>query len=580
MMTHAPIFQFDPRRISFSTPGSFLAVAEPPPRAHTQGPLKGQSMTTGLFLRSVHGRSQPLDLFRLALWPECGGETATATPDTLRMENGRGGVAEICFEHPERLRIRCSGTGLRLIREEWRAFDHVVPRRDGTWVINSYQNGVRLGIQALKGEIRMDAPWERVRCTSMTVDLVCPPEGEGEFVVEEFEQVWTPATVYPLFEICQENARKAWNAHRAHYPVVQDPELQAAVDLAAYLHHSCLAGPRGHLTRPAMLMSKYKMRNFWTWDHCFNVLALWEKQPDLALDQLLLAFDHQSDTGGMPCSLNDDEVFWHDAKPPVHGWTLTLMRAQRDLPHEVLADVYPKLCAWTDWWFTYHDDDQDGLPQADHGNDTGWDNASVFDHGPGVNTPDVPAYLVLQMHACADLARDLNKPEEETVWRERAERLLDLMISKLWDAERGQFISRRALDGSVAPGDSLINFMPLVLGEHLPGDMANKMVAALMEEGRFLTPHGLATESLRSPYYAAEGYWRGPIWAPVLLLIVDGLRRAGYKTESEEIGRRFVNLCTRSGFPENFHAETGAPLRDPTYTWTASAFLVLVAGDM
>lgn len=577
MMTDSSTFQFDPRRISFSMPGSFLAIAEPSPRAHLQGPRKGEPMTPGLYLRSVHGRSNPPELFRLALWPDSGTETVSATPDTLRMENGQGGVVEICFESLTRLRIRTTGTGLRLVREEWRPFDHVVPRRDGSWLVNSYQNGVRLGLQALQGELRMDAPWERVRCPSMTVELVSPAEGPGDFLIEEVEQIWTPHADHPSFAACQEIPRRAWAAWRALFPRSDDPSLDAAADLAAYINTSCIAGPAGHLLRPAMLMSKFKMRNYWTWDNCFTALAHWPVAPDLALDQLLLAFDHQSPQGGMPCSLNDDSIFWHDAKPPVHGWALSRMREKQELPREVLSDFYPKLCAWTDWWFKHHDEDQDGLPQADHGNDTGWDNASVFDHGPGVNTPDIPAYLVLQLHACADLARDLGKDDEAASLRDRARTLLERMISKLWDAERKQFISRRSLDGTVAPGDSLINFMPLVLGEHLPSELAKPMVSALMEAGRFLTPHGLATESLRSPYYAAEGYWRGPIWAPVLLLIVDGLRRAGFESESRDISQRFLQLCARSGFPENFQAETGAPLRDPSYTWTASVFLELLA---
>lgn len=447
MHNQTPSFQFDPRRISFSAPGSFLAIAEPSQRAHSQGPLKGQPISQGLFLRSIHGRSNPPEIFRLALSPVTGTETASATPDTLRLENGQGGRVEICFESLTRLRIRCEGTGLQLLREEWRPFDYIVPRRDGTWEINSYQNRMNIGLRALRGEIRVDALWERVRCSSMTVDLLCPPDGAGEFLIEEFDRVWTPETEHASFTACQELSRRAWETWREWFPKSTDPALNAATDLAAYINASCIAGPSGHLLRPAMLMSKYKMRNYWTWDHCFNALALWPMQPELALDQLLLAFDHQSPEGGMPCSMNDETLFWHNAKPPVHGWTLSRMREQQELPREVLADFYPKLCAWTDWWFTHRDDDQDGLPQADHGNDTGWDNASVFDHGPGVNTPDIPAYLILQMQACADLARDLGLAAESESWRRRSETLLKRMIEVLCS---GRLLARPHL-GSGAP---------------------------------------------------------------------------------------------------------------------------------
>ena len=80
-----------------------------------------------------------------------------------------------------------------------------------------------------------------------------------------------------------------------------------------------------------------------------------------------------------------------------------------------------------------------------------------------------------------------------------------------------------------------------------------------------------------SPHYQADGYWRGPIWAPSTVLIEDGLRRAGHIDLADEISRRFRALCERSGFAENFDAQTGAGLRDRAYTWTASSYLILAA---
>lgn len=90
-----------------------------------------------------------------------------------------------------------------------------------------------------------------------------------------------------------------------------------------------------------------------------------------------------------------------------------------------------------------------------------------------------------------------------------------------------------------------------------------------------LTEWGLATERLDSGHYEADGYWRGPIWAPSTVLIEDGLRRSGHADLADEITRRFRRLCERSGFAENFDALTGAGLRDRAYTWTASAYLLL-----
>ena len=78
---------------------------------------------------------------------------------------------------------------------------------------------------------------------------------------------------------------------------------------------------------------------------------------------------------------------------------------------------------------------------------------------------------------------------------------------------------------------------------------------------------------------SADGYWRGPIWAPATILVEDGLRRAGYVELADIIAERFLALCEKSGFAENFDAITGEGLRDRAYTWTASAYLLLAAAQ-
>jgi glycogen debranching enzyme len=116
--------------------------------------------------------------------------------------------------------------------------------------------------------------------------------------------------------------------------------------------------------------------------------------------------------------------------------------------------------------------------------------------------------------------------------------------------------------------------MPIVLGTSLPGAVTDALATGIEEH---LTTHGLATEPVGSPHYNADGYWRGPIWAPSTVLIEDGLRRAGHVRLADDISHRFRALCEKSGFAENFDAETGTGLRDRAYTWTASSYLILAA---
>ena len=123
---------------------------------------------------------------------------------------------------------------------------------------------------------------------------------------------------------------------------------------------------------------------------------------------------------------------------------------------------------------------------------------------------------------------------------------------------------RRATPGQ----PSLLDLMPIVLGAELPA-------RAIRGAGRAHRgpPHPVRAghRTADSPHYAADGYWRGPIWAPSTVLIEDGLRAAGHIDLADDISDRFRALCEKSGFAENFDALTGAGLRDRAYTWTASA---------
>ncbi len=116
--------------------------------------------------------------------------------------------------------------------------------------------------------------------------------------------------------------------------------------------------------------------------------------------------------------------------------------------------------------------------------------------------------------------------------------------------------------------------MPIVWANCFRAEVHTRLADRVREH---LTPYGLATELPSSPRYDADGYWRGPVWAPATVLIEDGLRRAGHTVLADEISRRFRALCETSGFAENFDALTGEGQRDRAYTWTASSYLILAA---
>jgi len=127
------------------------------------------------------------------------------------------------------------------------------------------------------------------------------------------------------------------------------------------------------------------------------------------------------------------------------------------------------------------------------------------------------------------------------------------------------------------------------LGEMLPADCFKRLVEKLSVENDYLSPYGLVTEAMTSEKYNKHAddwrnhhapettYWRGAVWAPVIYLITDGLRRGGELSLAKEIALRFCNMVNgQDGIFENYDSQTGKGDCDPAYTWTCSVFLQLI----
>jgi glycogen debranching enzyme len=288
----------------------------------------------------------------------------------------------------------------------------------------------------------------------------------------------------------------------------------------------------------------------------------------------MVMFDHADEHGAIPDSINDRTITWNWSKPPVHGWTLLELMKQPALADPArLKEIYRPLSAWTRWWLDHRDSDGDGVSDYHHGNDSGWDNSTIFDVGCPVEGADLTAFLAVQTRALAEVASRLGRRDDAAEWKRTGDKLLELLLAHNWRGNR--FVSPRSGDHAVADGDSLIDWMPLVLGSALPRSVLRPLVAGLTEPGRFVTDWGCATESLWSRFYEYNSYWRGPIWAPPMMILCDGLARAGEAALARDLAARFCRSCAASGSAENFDPKTGAGLCDRAYTWTASVFLLL-----
>lgn len=371
---------------------------------------------------------------------------------------------------------------------------------------------------------------------------------------------------------------KEWLEFLDKMPQVREEHMNFAEYSWYNLWSSTIRKSR-YIPYDVMLMSKKFMCAVWSWDHCFNAMALKESCQELAYQQFMLPYHFQSETGALPDLVSyNNEIYYGVTKPPIHGWAFRkIWKANPKFTTQELQNVYDVMSKQTKWWFDYRDSDGDGIPDYPQGCDSGVDNGSNFlPFGYYVESPDLPSYLILQMETLAELAEKLGRAEEEKYWKERSKKLLDDFLKH--SLKDGEFVSKRSHTHEYnEESDNFLNLMPLLIGEYLDKEVVDRMIKRLKE--RHLTDYGIATESYKNKkYYTADGYWQGPVWAPSTYLLVDALKRLGEKELAKEIAEKYLHMVidVAHGNYENFNALTGEGLRAPGYTWTAAVTLLLM----
>jgi len=330
---------FDVGHVPFSTFGSWTTVS----RARGSGPLA---------LRSVHGRGDRL--FRIA-FVTGGGDVepeVEAGPTSLVLTSG-GVRAEACFDGPDTLRMRGAGGAVRFSGEKIHAYSN----GPGLAVFNCTNVWRRYQFEAIRGNLELEGAYSagEVGDNSAAQAITVSPgeDGTWELAIDEFWSTWGRPERRG-FDACMEAARADFAEFHSSMPPAPE-ELARAHELASYVNYSACVSPVGNVKRPSLLMSKNWMNNVWSWDQCFNAMALAGGQPELAMDQMLTLVDHQDRFGAYPDNFNDYNIQYNFSKPPVHGMAFKemLRRFPEPPPAETVATMYESLSCQADWWMTH-----------------------------------------------------------------------------------------------------------------------------------------------------------------------------------------------------------------------------------
>ena len=494
------------------------------------------------------------------------------TPTELRLVSPHG-IIRFCFAEPNLLYIKGEGgVGLKLERD-MSEHEMLKKRGDKAWEeVLIYL--CDLVINPLRGDLKMDAKfvWEELSTPRVRGEAL--PDENGEFLisVEESKTAGIVRDSYPEYEEALADVKADWEGFLANIPHF-DGQLEQRRTEAAWTLWSYLVDPSGLIERPLIYMTGKNVAS--SWQMCHNAVAL-NRDISLATELLLNMIDQASPTGQFPDFYDDLHGTNMMYKPPLQGWALKWIMKTHDLgaeiPRDKLEKMYHGFLRWADWFMKYRDDDHDGLPQYEHGDECGFDDNTIFQRSPIMKTPDLAAYLALTYEALGDLARILGKPEAAEKHDAMSRQLIDRMVAAYWNGRR--FVALTGRTHEVVATDSLLYYLPIVLGKRLPQEIIDKIADDLSVEGEFLTGYGLASERLTGDGFRGFGMARGAVLAPSNLLILTGLYDAGKTELAKKIALRYCRTLKDGGFNLMINPLQGN-FGGFGCSWPACAYIVL-----
>jgi hypothetical protein len=142
-------------------------------------------------------------------------------------------------------------------------------------------------------------------------------------------------------------------------------------------------------------------------------------------------------------------------------------------------------------------------------------------------------------------------------------------LEQLWDPFSSEYFSRDFVTHHFLKESSIAALMPLYAG-CIDQKRAEILVRALENAHRFGPAFPVPSVPLDSVWYNGKTYWQGPTWINMNWMIIDGLKRYGFKDHAAALRESTLELITKSGFYEYFDPVTGEPAGAPMFSWTAA----------
>jgi neutral trehalase len=146
----------------------------------------------------------------------------------------------------------------------------------------------------------------------------------------------------------------------------------------------------------------------------------------------------------------------------------------------------------------------------------------------------------------------------------------------LWDPYSGQYYSRDFITHRLLKVPTIATLLPLYAGT-ISKEKAEQLVSRLLEnEHAFGTAYPVPSVPVNSFWFQPRRYWQGPSWVNMNWLIIDGLKRYGFKDHAEALRETTLEMVEKAGCYEYFDPLTGEAAGAPNFSWTAALAIDLL----
>ncbi len=148
-------------------------------------------------------------------------------------------------------------------------------------------------------------------------------------------------------------------------------------------------------------------------------------------------------------------------------------------------------------------------------------------------------------------------------------------LEELWDPYTSQYYPRNFVTHNLIKEPSVSTLLPLYAGT-ISRERAAVLVKMLESDKLFGPAYPAPSVPLESSFFDPQRYWQGPTWVNTNWLIIDGLKRYGYKDHAEALTESTLEMISKNGIAEYYNPLTGAPLGADNFSWTAALAIDLL----